>query len=352
MIRSKVYENIIIGGGQAGLSIAYFLKKRKIDYLILDDQKESGGSWLNTWDKLKLFSPVQFSSLSGWQMPKGDFEYPSKNDFLDYLKNYESRYNFPIKRSIKVSSVTKENGLFKIETNQGDFHSKTLVSATGTAQNPFIPEYPNMTSFEGRQIHSSEFKNTNGFEEKNVLIIGGGNSGVQILAEISKVAQTKWVTKDEPHFLPEEIDGRYLFNEATQRFLGKTNANTYKNSNVSLKNIVVVESVKEALNRNVLHAQRPFKSFYEKGVIWQDNNKEEFDIIIWCTGFKPNLEHLHPLNIIHNNQIETQLTRSVVEPKLWLVGYGSWTGFASATIYGVGKTARQSAKEIFEELKE
>ena len=91
MEQNKIYETIIIGGGQAGLSVAYFLRRKKINYLILDDQRKSGGSWLHTWDSLKLFSPVQFSSLSGWGMPKGNSEYPSKNEFLEYLKNYEER---------------------------------------------------------------------------------------------------------------------------------------------------------------------------------------------------------------------------------------------------------------------
>lgn len=352
MDQNKVYETIIIGGGQAGLSVAYFLRRNKINYLILDDQKKAGGSWLHTWDSLKLFSPIQFSSLSGWGMPKGNSEYPSKNEFLEYLKKYEVRYDFPIKKQTTVDNVIKEKNLFKIETNQGLFYSKTLVSATGTAKNPFIPRYPNLQTFEGHQIHSSQYKNIDDFEGKRLLIVGGGNSGAQILSEVSKVAQTKWVTLEEPVFLPEDIDGRYLFNEATRKFLGKNSKNSNQRNEFSLNNIVVVESVKEAQNRGVLHAQRPFKSFYEKGVVWQDNTKENFDSIIWCTGFKPHLKHLQSLNLIKNDRIETKHTRSKLEPKLWLVGYGSWTGFASATIYGVGKTARQSAKEIFEELKE
>jgi len=352
MNQNKVYENIIIGGGQTGLSVAYFLRKSKIDYLILDDQIEPGGSWLQTWDSLKLFSPVQFSSLSGWGMPKGNSEYPSKNEFLEYLKNYEARYDLPIKRQTTVNNVTKEEGLFKIETNQGLFYSQTLVSATGTAKNPFIPNYPNLNVFEGRQIHSSQYRNSIEFIGEKALIIGGGNSGAQILSEVSKVAQTKWVTLEEPVYLPEDIDGRYLFNEATLKFLGKASTSSNQEKGFSLNNIVQVESVKEALNENVLHAHRPFKSFYEEGVIWQDNTKENFDSIIWCTGFKPHLKHLQSLNLIKNNRIETRYTRSTIEPNLWLVGYGSWTGFASATIYGVGKTARHSAKEIFEKINE
>lgn len=144
--------------------------------------------------------------------------------------------------------------------------------------------------------------------------------------------------------MPEEIDGRYLFEEATRKFYGKAS----KNDKVSLNNIVQIQTVREARSRNVLNAVRPFESFYEEGVIWKDGTREHFDVVIWCTGFKANLEHLNSLGIIENGKIETRNTRSVKEPGVWLVGYGSWTGFASATIYGVGKTARQTVDEIIE----
>ncbi len=344
----KVFDTLIIGGGQAGLSVAYFLRRHQLDYLILDDKKKSGGSWLQTWDNLKLFSPTEYSSLSGWGMPKSNNEYPTKDEFISYLEQYESRYEIPIQRNTKVISVTKDNNNFKVETNQGTIYSKTLVSATGTAQQPSIPKYLNQNLFKGEQFHSLNYRNTQNFVGKKVLIVGGGNSGAQILAEVSEVAQTQWVTLEEPHFLPDDIDGRYLFNAATQKFLGKPA--TSPGIKVSLSNIVMVKSVKEARHRSVLNAKRPFISFYEQGVVWSDGSKEAFDVVIWCTGFKANLNHLKSLNVIDNNRIKTKYTRSIKESNLWLVGYGSWTGFASATIYGVGKTARQTAKEISETL--
>ncbi|MEM7118882.1 MAG: ArsO family NAD(P)H-dependent flavin-containing monooxygenase [Chloroflexota bacterium] len=345
----KIYDSIIIGGGQAGLSVAYYFRRYPIEYLILDGQKEAGGSWLQTWDSLQLFSPVVYSSLSGWRMPPGEQVYPGKDEFVAYLKAYEQRYGFPIKRPVNAHHVYKADHLFVVETNQGIFHSKTLVSATGSARNPFIPHYPHMDEFVGQQIHSSQYVNADPFVGQNVLVVGGGNSGAQILGELSKVANTQWVTLTPPQFLPDHVDGRYLFQQATNRFRGKTSGSE---ANFSLGNIVMLDSVKDARRRGVLEAKRPFSSFYEHGVIWSDGQKEAFDAVVWCTGFKPNLEHLHGLNIIEGERVNTKNTRAVEEPNLWLVGYGSWTGFASATIYGVGKTARATAREIDQALKD
>lgn len=344
----KLYDTIIIGGGQSGLSVAYFLRRKKRNYIILDDRKKPGGAWQETWDSLTLFSPSTYSSLSGWQMPKGNQEYPSKNEFLQYLQEYETRYNFPIERNVSVKKVIKDNDAFKLETNNGIYKAKTLVSATGTARNPYIPHYPGYEKFEGKKMHSVAYKNTDGLLGKKVLVVGGGNSGAQLLAEISKVANTTWVTQKEPTFLPEEIDGRYLFNQATARYLNKEDNNF--NKTASLGDIVQVETVREALKRDVYQYHLPFERFYKKGVIWENGTKEPFDVVIWCTGFNASLDHLSSLTISENNKIDTKGTRSIKEPNLWLVGYGNWTGYASATIYGVGKTARETVAEIEDTL--
>lgn len=343
-----MFDTIIIGGGQAGLAVAYFLKRKIDNYLILDKQIASGGAWLNTWDSLRLFSPTEYNFLPGWPMPKTENEYPTKYQFIDYLKAYENRYDFPIHHNTSVKRVSKESDYFKIETVSKIFYAKTLVSATGTAGNPYVPHYHNRHNFQGKQLHSVNYKNTQGLEGKEVLVMGGGNSGAQILAEVSKVAKTKWITLEEPYFLPEEIDGRHLFHQANARFYDKK----VFTSRQSLNDIVQVKPVKEALQRDVYKNFRPFQSFYKKGIIWQNNTKEPIDVVIWCTGFKADLKHLRSLSVFEDNRIKTHYTRVIKEPQLWLVGYGNWTGFASATVYGVGKTARQTAKEIEAYLKQ
>ena len=347
---NKIYDTIIIGEGQAGLSVAYFLKKNNSNYLILDDQNNPGGAWLHTWDSLNLFSPSEYSSLSGWQMPSSRNEYPTKDEFLNYIFEYEKRYDFPILRNISVSQVSKKSDIFQLYTNKGKIYCRSLVSATGSAKTPFIPSYPDANKFRGRQIHSIDYLNNDDLIDKKVIIVGGGNSGAQILAEVSKVASTKWVTLNPPTFLPNHIDGRYLFIKANESYINKE-TDEYSQK-VSLSDIVQVESVKKGLKKGIYNDFRPFKAFYENGVIWSDDSKEPFDVVIWCTGFKPNLSHLKKLDIIDNYKINITYTRSVKEHGLWLVGYGNWTGFASATIFGVGKTAKHTAEEITLFIKE
>jgi thioredoxin reductase len=345
-MQKNTYDCIVIGGGQAGLSAAYFLNRAKVNFLIIDAEESAGGSWLHTWDSLKLFSPAQYSSLSGWQMPSTAAEYPTKNELIDYLSKYEQRYNFNIQRNTKIKSVEKTPSGFRLITNQGEWYCKALISATGTANHPFIPSYPNYNNYQGKTLHSSEYINPDELKNKHVLVVGSGNSGAQLLAEISHVASTKWVTLTPALFLPDGIDGRHLFEHANAKYLN----NKASDDAYSLKDIVQIATVKEARGRGVYHDVRPFESFYEQGVIWQDGTQEAFDYIIWCTGFRAHLTHLESLNIIEQDKIEVDNTRSVKEPNLWLVGYGDWTGFASATLYGVGKTAKHTVNEVVEYL--
>ena len=348
------YDIIIIGGGQAGLSAAYFLRRTGLSFVILDDSSKPGGSWTQTWDSLRLFSPVDYSSIAGWPMPQGADEYPHKDAFIEYLTKYETRYDLPIERSVRVETVSRSDNGFMVKTDGGSYSARVVISATGTAQNPFIPDYEGREDFEGLQIHSADYRDPGPFAGRRVAIVGAGNSAAQILAEVSLTADTLWITPEEPRFNPDDVDGRHIFGVATQRFTQTQSGKkpTVDTSRFSLGSIVMVESVRKARERgNVLQAIRPFSHMTPSGGIWPDGRERAFDAVIWCTGFRPNLAHLQPMLPIEDGKARTDGgPRALDVPGLWLVGYGGWTGYASATTYGVTKTARQAVREITEYL--
>lgn len=353
----KLYDVVVIGGGQAGLSIGYYLHRRtNLSYVILDAQENSGGAWLHGWDSLRLFSPAQWSSLSGWMFPGSPARYPNRDEVIDYLAQYEKRYDLPVLRPVKVSAVRREDEYLIIESSAGNFKAKAVVSATGTWSVPFIPDYPGIENFALRQIHSAEYRSPEEFAGQTVLIVGGGNSGAQVMAEVSLFSKAIWVTIEEPQFLPDDVDGRVLFDRASEKYRalvgGACGAVGEDEKPLDpLGNIVMVKPVREARDRNALKAVRPPLRFSENGVVWQDGSETMIDAVIWCTGFKPALEHLRALGVLEENgRIKVEGTRSVKEPRLWLVGYGDWTGFASATLVGVGRTARRTVEEIVAEL--
>lgn len=340
------YDVIIVGGGQSALATAYFLKRENIKFLILDSNKVPGGAWTHTWNSLKLFSPKEYSSLPGWMMPPTKETYPSKIEIISYLTEYEKRYEFEVKRPFRVNDVIFRDDIFIVSSDIGDFTSKVVISASGNWSGPFIPNYKGIESFQGDQIHSAFYRDADSFRGKKVLVVGGGNSGAQILAEVSKVAETIWVTREPPEFLPDDVDGRYLFNIATKKYQAMLKGEKIEET-YNLAKIVMVDSVKDARDRDILHAKSPFVEIRSSSVCWADGTEEKIDSIIWCTGFKSNLDHLASLNIINEDgRADTLDSLSLKRPGLWLVGYGDWTGFASATLIGVQRTAKQTAKEV------
>lgn len=344
---------LVIGAGQAGLAVGYYLRRSGLSFEILDSEDEAGGAWRHGWDSLRAFSPARWSSLPGWLMEGGADDYPTRDEVVDYFRRYEERYELPIRRPIRVEAVRRrEDGWLLVETDAGDWSAQAAVSATGTLCAPHVPEYPGRESFRGRQLHSSAYRRPEEFSGERVLVVGGGNSGAQIMADISGVAEATWVTPGEPKFLPDDVDGRVLFERATERYRAKVEGRPSP-PEVSLADIVVVPPVKDARDRGDLHRVGPFERFTADGVVWSDGSKERVDAVIWCTGFGAALPHLDPLVVLDGaGKIEVEGTRSVAEPRLWLVGYGDWTGFASATVIGVGRTARRTAREIGSSLKE
>lgn len=343
------FDVAVIGGGQAGLSVGYYLRRTGLNYIILDAQPSSGGAWLHGWDSLQLFSPAQWSSLPGWLFPGRSGRYPTRDEVVSYLRQYEERYKLPVHRPVNADAVRRSGDGFAVETSQGTIHARAVVSATGSWQKPFIPEYPGSREFEGIQIHSASYRNPAAFDGKTVLIVGAGNSGAQIMAELSLRTEAIWVTLEEPQFLPDDVDGRVLFDRASEQYRALTQGTDGGKPKPAdlLGHIVMVAPVREARDRDALHSRRPFERFTKTGVVWQDGSKTDVDAVIWCTGFRPALEHLRPLGIVNEKgRVDVVGSRSVKEPNLWLIGYGNWTGFASATLVGVGRSARAAVQEI------
>ena len=352
---------LVVGGGQAGLAAGYYLRRTGLSFAILDAAEGPGGAWRQGWDSLRAFSPARYSSLPGRMMPGGAADYPTRDEVVGYLADYEGRYALPVRRSVRVGAVERRGELLAARVGSALVKARAVVSATGTWSEPFVPGYPGRDLFRGWQVHSAFYRSPEPYRGKKVLVVGGGNSAAQVLAEVSRVAAgTAWATLGEPRFLPDGVGVREVFERGTERYKALIESREEPPADPEaggLEDIVVVPPVEEARGRGVLRSVGPFERLAEGGIVWPDGSEEPFDAVIWCTGFRPALDHLCPLGVVREDgRVEVEEggvgTRSVAEPRLWLVGYGEWTGFASATLIGVGRSARATVEEIAETLRE
>ena len=355
---SQQVDAVVVGGGQAGLAAGYYLRRAGLtpgtDFVILDAEGSPGGSWQHMWDGLRLFSPATYSSLPGWMMPPWDdarLGFPPRTHVVEYLTRYESRYQLDVQRLHVVRAISRDQSGSRllVQADRLELIAKFVISATGTWTRPFWPTYPGASAFEGRQLHTAHYRNPEEFEGQRVIVVGGGNSGAQIVAEVSRTADTTWVTPTPPRFLPDDVDGRVLFAAATARIEALRQGRTHAGV-AGLGDVVMVASVRDARARGHMHARPMFSRLTRRGVAWHDGTALDADAIIWCTGFHSELRHLQPLHLRDPHgrvPIDGSTeTRARGESRLHLLGYGDWTGPASATLLGVGRSARAATNEI------
>ncbi|MBW0105871.1 ArsO family NAD(P)H-dependent flavin-containing monooxygenase [Pseudonocardia sp. KRD291] len=340
---------VVIGGGQAGLAAGYFLRRAGAEFVILDAQTGPGGAWRHGWDSLRLFSPARYSPLPGWWMPDQPGEpFPTGGHVRRYLEQYEQRYDLPIRRPVEVTSVSAQSRHLAVTDGRRTWRAPAVISATGSWRRPYVPAWPGRDLFTGTQIHTVSYHRADRFTGRRVVVVGGGNSAAQILAEVSTVADTTWVAQRQPRYLPDDVDGRVLFDVATRREAATRAGGDDTGGVAGLGDIVMVPSVLDARGRDVLHAHPMFDRITEHGIAWDDGSNLACDAIIWCTGFRPDLAHLDALGLstASDGVPRTDGTRSLDEPRLHLLGYGDWTGTASATLIGAARTARTCVTEI------
>ncbi|WP_219996276.1 hypothetical protein [Nocardioides humi] len=161
------------------------------------------------------------------------------------------------------------------------------------------------------------------------------------------------MTARPPRFLPDDVDGRVLFTTATRRVQAQHEGGDHPGVG-GLGDIVMVPSVRDARKRGALEALPMFNRLDATGMVWADDTGRDSDVIIWCTGFRPALRHLSPLHLStadgHPRTGGPAGTQATDEPRLHLVGYGDWTGAASATLIGAGRTARDTARVVLQQL--
>ena len=331
----------VLGAGQAGLSSAYFLRKFGLDFVLFDRGEHPGGAWRHRWPSLRLGKTNHVHDLPGLVMPRVDQTVPASDVVAEYFGTYEREFDLPVHRSVTVKAVRDAGDGLRVETTAGTWSARTVINATGTWDRPFWPAYPGRETFGGRQLHTADYDSAEAFHGKHVVVVGGGLSAVQLLIEIAEVTTTTWVTRRPPiwregEFTPEI--GRQavaLVEQAVRE--GRPPASV-----VSVTGLLVTPAIREAQARGVLNRQPMFHRITPTGVAWDDGRRQNADVILWCTGFRPVIDHLAPLRLREpRGGILMDGTRAVRDPRVHLVGYGP-----SASTIGATRAGRAAAVEI------
>lgn len=198
-------QTIVIGGGQAGLSVGYHLAKRGLPFLILDANPRIGDAWRNRWDSLRLFTPARYAGLPGMRFPAPGDSFPTKGQVAEYLAEYARHFQLPVQNEVSVDRLWKDGGRFVITAGQRRFESENVVVAMANYQVPRIPAFAADLDPEIVQIHSHQYRNPSQLKPGGVLIVGVGNSGADIGIEVARTHPT-WISGKESGHIPWPIE--------------------------------------------------------------------------------------------------------------------------------------------------
>jgi cation diffusion facilitator CzcD-associated flavoprotein CzcO len=260
-----------------------------------------------------------------------------------YFSDYERTHHLPVLRPVRVDAVTEaDDGLLEVRAGDRRWLTRTLVNATGTWSRPFVPAYPGVETFEGRQLHTHEYDGPGSFAGRRVVVVGGGASAVQLLGEVAPVAEdTLWVTRREPvwrtdDFTPEV--GRAavaLVEERVRRGLPPASV-------VSVTGLKLRDQEREAERLGAYQRHPMFAAVEPDGVRMADGTLWPADVILWATGFRPAVGHLAPLHLTSpHGGIQLDGTTAVADPRVQLVGYGP-----SARTIGANRAGRVAARGV------
>ncbi|WP_460754647.1 NAD(P)-binding domain-containing protein [Myceligenerans cantabricum] len=350
-----VYESIVIGAGQAGLSASYHLGRLGVGHVVLDAGPRPGGAWQHRWDSLTMQDVHGVADLPDGPAPgrSGD---RANRTVPSWFGRYEAEHDLPVRRPVRVRSVAARDDLLEVRSDAGTWLTRTLINATGTWSRPFVPHYPGAGTFLGEQLHTHDYPGAHHFRGRRVVVVGGGASAVQFLGELGPVTDTLWVTRREPVWR-EDFDadsGR----DAIAQVLERVTAGLPPASVVSVTGLALRPQEQEAARLGVYDRRRPvFARIEPDGLRWADDAAgpgqpafEPADAILWATGFRPAVTHLGPLHLRSEHggiallpgsaDVQTAVT-AARDPRVQLVGYGP-----SASTIGGNRAGRAAALAV------
>jgi putative flavoprotein involved in K+ transport len=350
---SERFETIIVGGGQAGLAVAYYLARRGQPYVILDANKRIGDAWRNRWDSLRLFSPARYDALPGMRFPARGDSFPTKDQMADYLECYAGHFKLNVRNGVKVDALSRDGNHFVVTAGDRRLESKQVVVAMANYQLPRVPAFARELDPSITQVHSHDYRSPSQLREGGVLVVGVGNSGADIGMDVVRSHPT-WLSGAESGKLPYRIEsvlGRFLFVRLL-RFIGH-------------RVLTVSTPLGRKARPRLLHGAAPLirvkpEDLIAAGIervprvvgvregkpLLADDRALDVANVIWCTGYHPGFSwiHLPAFDEAGDPLHDRGIVREV--PGLYFVGLHFLYSMTSAAITGIGRDAKHVARAV------
>ncbi|MGZ4619575.1 MAG: flavin-containing monooxygenase [Frankiaceae bacterium] len=346
-------DTVVVGGGQAGLTVGYYLTRKHRPFVILDAYPRVGDAWRNRWDSLLLFTPARYDGLPGMRFPASAGTFIGKDQMADYLESYAHKFELPVCTGVRVIRIARDGDAFLVSTNGGDIRAANVVVAMGNHQVPSTPSFARDLDDGIVQLHSKDYRNPAQLREGPVLLVGVGNSGADIAMEVVRYHPT-WLAGKESGAVPFRIEPFIARNGLVRgvRFVGQ--------------HVLTVRSpLGRKLRPRLLKTAAPLvrvkpKDLVAAGVqrvgrvtgaedglpVLEDGRVLEPANVIWCTGYRPGFSWID-LPILGDRQEPAHEAGIVTQaPGLYFVGLHFLYAMTSDTITGMQRDAKRVVRHL------
>lgn len=349
------YDVIVVGAGQAGLSVGYHLRRLGLSFVILEANERVGDTWRRRWDSLRLFTPAGFDGLDGLPFPARSDAFPTKDEMADFLEGYAAHFELPVVTGARVERLAHEGGRYVVHTARGRFEGDQVVVAMANYQAPRVPPFAGALDPSIVQIHSVDYRNPEQLGPGAVLIVGAGNSGSEIAVELSRQGRDVWMSGRDTGHVPFRIEGfagRHLLVRLVLRgifhhvlTLDTPLGRKVRPQMVSQGGPLIRVKPRDLAALGVRRVPRVAGVRHGRPVL-EDGSEPAVSNVIWCTGFHPNFGWIDlPVFDDHG---EPRHDRGVVTeaPGLYFVGLHFLYAMSSTMIHGVGRDAHRIAGHV------
>ena len=350
----EIVDTVIIGGGQCGLAVGYYLAKQGQTFVILDEHQRVGDCWRQRYDSLRLYSPARYDTLPGMSFPAPGHSFPSGAQMADYLETYVAEMHLPVRNGVSVSRVRQSpTGGFIVTTNNANYQASHVVVATGGQHLPHVPDFAGGIDPDVRQFHSSDYRNPAQLQDGGVLVVGASHSGADLALE-SAATHPTWLVGRDTGQIPFNIEGRparaifpVLWFAWSHVLTLNTPIGRKMQDEVRSQGGPLLRYRKKDLDAADVKRVEARVSGAKNGKPMLDDGRV-LDVanIIWCTGFRRDFSWIE-LPILDEAAWPKQQRGVVADvPGLYFVGLVFQQSFSSMLVGGAGRDARHVAKHI------
>jgi putative flavoprotein involved in K+ transport len=281
-------EVAVIGGGQAGLAIGYYLRQQRRPFRILERASELAPAWRDRWDSLTLFTPRRYSALPGLPFPGDPDDYPTRDEVVAYLERYVETFELPVELNSEVKQLARgDDGRFRFEVDGRTITADQVVVATGPFQTPYVPKLAEKLDPGVFQTHAVGYRRPDQVSDGTLLVVGGGNTGFQIAKELSATHTVALSIGSQQKPLPQRLLGRDLFWWLTKTHLLNTTVESRLGRKLSTRDTLIGSSPREMTKRHGVGLKPRLVDVDGSRARFEDGSELEVDAVIWATGYRP-----------------------------------------------------------------